>query len=232
MRAEEKSFTVEAMVDAARTILTTYDAHMAGGQSVPDEVANRIARGAAFGAAAYEVGMSGGQDVHALLRATLLGIIDPADPALDYLRAGNQRAEAAPAADVDDGWGWWSGYDGENYNGPFASRVEAVASLSGEAGYIVEARQDPVDLASYVDAEDLLERAEDVAYDLSNENGDPIFEAKPEQIADLGKRLKAACDAWQVAHGLTFTPYRFTASRNEERIEPETAPDAGVVDHA
>uniref|UniRef100_A4WTB2 Uncharacterized protein n=1 Tax=Cereibacter sphaeroides (strain ATCC 17025 / ATH 2.4.3) TaxID=349102 RepID=A4WTB2_CERS5 len=90
---DHKSFTVEAMADAARTILTAYDAHMSGGQSVPDEVANRIAMGAAFGAAAYEAGMSGGQDVHAMLRATLLGIIDPADQALDYLRAGNQPAE-------------------------------------------------------------------------------------------------------------------------------------------
>ncbi|WP_420023728.1 hypothetical protein ACN9JG_06105 [Cereibacter azotoformans] len=140
---------------------------------------------------------------------------------------------------AEAGWGWWSGYDGEHYgNGPFATRAEAVAALSGEAGYIVEACQDPVDLASYVDAEDLLERAEGVAYDLSNEDGDPIFEAKPEQIADLGKRLKAACDAWQVAHGLTFTPYRFTASRNEawiEAIDPidlGEACDAGVVDHA
>ncbi len=232
MRAEEKSFTVEAMVDAARTILTTYDAHMAGGQSVPDEVANRIAMGAAFGAAAYEAGMSGGHDVHAMLRATLLGIIDPADPALDYLRAGNQRAQPAAATESVD-WGWYAGSDDEHYHtGPLATRDEAMAALNGRGGYIIEAHQGPVKLSAYIDAQDLLERAEDTAYDLSNENGDPIFDAKSEQIADLSTRLKAACDKWQAAHGLVFTPYTFTACRNEERIEPETAPDAGVVDHA
>ncbi|WYK06475.1 hypothetical protein DWF04_016480 [Cereibacter sphaeroides f. sp. denitrificans] len=98
MRAEDEIFTVGAMAAAARTILTAYDAHMAGGQGVPDEVARRIATGAAFGAAAFEEAISEGQDAHAMLRATLLGIIDPADPGLDYLRAGNRPAGPTKAA--------------------------------------------------------------------------------------------------------------------------------------
>ena len=131
----------------------------------------------------------------------------------------------APVARERDGWTWWSGRDGENYTDANDTRDAAIAALEGEGGYIIEARQDPLDLSDYLDAADLLERAEEAAFDQANEDGDPIFDAKPEQIADLEARLKRACDEWQAAHGLVFTPWCFTASRNRERIAATYNPD-------
>ncbi|AUQ62150.1 hypothetical protein [Phaeobacter inhibens] len=48
-----------------------------------------------FAAAAYEAAPSGGADVHALTRSFLLALIDPTDPALDYLRADPAAGAAA-----------------------------------------------------------------------------------------------------------------------------------------
>jgi len=120
-------------------------------------------------------------------------------------------------------WEWWSGYDGEHYNGPFGSRAQAIAELDGDDGYIVEARQDPVMLSYFVDAESLIDAANEGAVDcrMTNEDGDPIFDPSVDDLADLQARLKSACDEWQAVRGLVFVPWAFTEMRNKERVAAE-----------
>lgn len=116
-------------------------------------------------------------------------------------------------------WFWWSSTDEEHFDGPFKTRDAAIANLDGDLGWVCEAHQSPLRLALYVDVETLLENAEDTASDLSNEDGDPIFDPSPEQTADLQARIKRACDEWQDAHGIQFIPWSFTDIRNKESIE-------------
>ena len=51
------------------------------------ELCKTAMRAGSFGAAAYERGMTGGNDVHALTMAFLQALVDPAHESLDYLRA-------------------------------------------------------------------------------------------------------------------------------------------------
>ena len=120
-------------------------------------------------------------------------------------------------------WFWWSGFDEENYDGPFKTREAAIANLDGERGYICEARQDPLTFSDWLDMGLIFERAEDAMADnsLTNEDSDPIFEVSDDQANDLSARLKRACDEWQAAHGLVFIPWAFTEIRNKEAIEEE-----------
>jgi hypothetical protein len=141
------------------------------------------------------------------------------------------------------GWVWWAG-DSDEWlsSGPHATREEAIAEATGECigefqdekddskwklgFHIVEARQDPLRLADWIRADTLLERADEDISDsdrISSEHEEgPWFEATPEQEADLAARVKAACDEWQAAHGLTFKTQTFSATRNREYV---------VVDH-
>jgi hypothetical protein len=123
--------------------------------------------------------------------------------------------------DTENGWLWFSGRDDENFPGTHNTRDQAIAELDGFGGYIVEARQDPLRLADCIDASLIMEGAEDDAEQYSNEYGDPIFVCAADQLDDLQARLKIACDEWQSAHGLVFTPYAFTATRNHENIAPD-----------
>ena len=115
-------------------------------------------------------------------------------------------------------WFWWSSTDEEHYDGPFKTRAQAVAELDGEPGWVCEAHQASLRLADFVDAEAVLERAEDLACDYSNEDADTIFEPSPEQTADLDARIKSAVNDWQDAHGLRFIPWSFTEMRNKEKV--------------
>jgi hypothetical protein len=118
-------------------------------------------------------------------------------------------------------WKWYSGPNDEAYtNGPFDTREQAVAELDGLGGYVIMARKVPLKLSDSFDADVFLESAEDSASDLANEDGDPLFDITSYQQADLEARVRAAIDAWQYAHNLTFVPWAFTETRHGERIEP------------
>ena len=111
-------------------------------------------------------------------------------------------------------WNWYSGSNNENFsNGPFANRAEAVASLEGEGGYVIEGRQDPLKLSEWLPIE--LDAAEE---QLGEE--DPVFDVTPEQEASLLATVKQAIDAWQTKNYLVFHSHTFTAVRSEERIPP------------
>lgn len=118
-------------------------------------------------------------------------------------------------------WFWWSGFDGEKYDGPFKTREAAIANLDGERGYVCEARQDPLMFSDWLDMDLIFDHAEDRMADnnLVNEDGDSVFEVSDEQAKDLADRLKRACNEWQAAHGLVFVPWSFTEIRNKAVIE-------------
>lgn len=48
-----------------------------------------------FAAQAYEIGMAGGSDIHALTLAFLQALVDPSHPSLDYLRADPASGQVA-----------------------------------------------------------------------------------------------------------------------------------------
>ena len=117
-------------------------------------------------------------------------------------------------------WKWYSGSDQEQFSGgPFDTREQAIADLDGCGGYIVLARKVPLRLSGYFDIDAFMESAEEAAYELCNENGDPLFDVSKEQSEDLQARIRAAIEAWQYAHNLTFVPWAFTESKNLERVK-------------
>ena len=116
-------------------------------------------------------------------------------------------------------WKWYSGPDGETFtSGPFNTREQAIAELDGEGGYVILARKVPLRLSGYFDVDTFLEQAEESAYDMANEDGDPLFDVTKDQQEDLQARVRTAIEAWQYAHGLTFMPWSFSETKNLEKI--------------
>lgn len=114
---------------------------------------------------------------------------------------------------------WYSGPDDEMYsNGPFDTRDQAVAALDGYGGYVIMARKVPLRLSHHFDAGNFLEQAEEAVWDMANEDGDPLFDITSDQQADLEARVRAAIEAWQYAHNLTFLPWAFTETKGLEKV--------------
>lgn len=88
--------------DIARHLLESYDTFMSGGEMDPKDTErfNSVCAAISFGAAAYEVGQ-GDQAAHAMGRAFLLALIDPAHPDLDYLRTDPKSGEVARLSNAD-----------------------------------------------------------------------------------------------------------------------------------
>lgn len=119
-------------------------------------------------------------------------------------------------------WKWYAGSNEEEFqHGPFDTREQAIAELDGYGGYIVLARKVPLRLSDYFRADGFLENAEDAAYDLANEGGDPVFDVSAYQQENLQICVRAAIDAWQYAHSLTFIPWAFNGTKNLERINSD-----------
>ncbi|EKS29279.1 hypothetical protein [Afipia felis] len=137
----------------------------------------------------------------------------------------------------DTGWKWWAGTNDEVMTyGPHDTREDAIREAQedriGEfqeddgtwkiGCHVVEARQDPLRLADWIDTDRLLERAEESLADSDRVGCDgdegPWFACTPEQDRDLAERIKRACDEWQAQHGLVFTCRTFSASRNAEYV--------------
>ena len=137
---------------------------------------------------------------------------------------------------AEEKWFWWAGRNDECFQvGPCPTREAAIAAAADERlgefhdetdGFlklrfeIVEAQSAPLRLADWIDADSILERADENLADsdrIGEEDG-PWFDASSEQEADLVASLKAAADAWQVRHGLRFTCKTFSNMRNEETV--------------
>lgn len=138
---------------------------------------------------------------------------------------------------MSEGWNWFAGDGSEVYRvGPCATRDDAIAeAVENQLGAdqdeyggwvahfdVVEACNDPLRLAVWIDVEAMIERAEERLYDSSRLSSEidegTIFDPTPEQTADLQRRIRLACDEWQLAHGLVFTCQTFSAMRNHERL--------------
>ena len=116
-------------------------------------------------------------------------------------------------------WKWYAGSNEETFHsGPFDTRQEAVDALDGEGGYVIEALKLPMALASFFIVDDLLETAEELAYDMANEDGDPLFCVKPELANELEQQVRETIRAWQSQNNLVFIPWMFSHSRNLEPI--------------
>lgn len=132
------------------------------------------------------------------------------------------------------GGAWWAASLGEDFYryGPHSDPSKALSHWAAdhdpgtgttlykdrgftETATVIYATNPPVRLADWIDAEQVIEAAEDSLY--SNGRADSehddrtIFDATPDQIADLDRRLKAAADEWQAAHGLEFPVSTFKA---------------------
>lgn len=145
--------------------------------------------------------------------------------------------------DEDDGWAWYASDGGEFFRiGPCATREDAIAeAISDSLGEeedldpktsdpfwllrftVAECRNRPLQLSDWIDAEHVLELAEERLTDSDRRacefDDDTVFEVTPEQEKDLIARLRRACDEWQAAHGLVFTCQTFEAMRHEESIQ-------------
>lgn len=154
-----------------------------------------------------------------------------------FLREAVGPAKAEDAGAAPNYWGWWAGPNEEICTiGPYDSRDEVVAAAKSErlgefqddedvwklGFHICEAEKAPLRLADWIEADRLLERAEEALSDSDRVGCDgddgPWFEATKEQEADLEKRIAAACDEWQAAHGLVFTCMTFSNSRHHEHV--------------
>lgn len=146
-------------------------------------------------------------------------------------------------------WGWWAGRseDGLMTVGPVDSREAIIAEAVADGGFeddgdgdgplhcfhICEAMKRPLRLADWISADQVLEMADESLADSDRSSSefdcDPAFTATPEQGADLAERLRAACDEWQAAHGLTFTCCTFEASRKHEFVTVPAEPVGGAA---
>ncbi len=115
----------------------------------------------------------------------------------------------------------------EMWNGPFQTREAAIDAgrddHERESFWICRASSPPLRLADWMpDADNLLEQADDqlAESDRVGSDGDegPWFEVKPDLVADLDRRIKAACDDWQAAHGAVFTCTTFETMRDFEQV--------------
>lgn len=146
-------------------------------------------------------------------------------------------------------WKWWGGYNEEIcVYGPCDTKEEVIAEaiddrmgeFQDEDGnwkigvHVAEARNDPIRLADWIEADRLLERADEDIYESDRVSSDyddcgPIISCTHEQEKDLQDRIKAACDEWQAAHGLVFTVCTFSHTRNHEYVVvPHPDPEASA----
>jgi len=133
---------------------------------------------------------------------------------------------------TEPAWEWWIGPYEERYSEAFATREGAIKAgrfeYCGDGFHIVEAYQNPVLLSQMFDADGVLDRLErfDECHEEMHDPEDwqPVIDLSEEQVKSLAQALQAAADEWQRRNGLTFTPFAFTGTRNQEFIPPEDEP--------
>lgn len=113
---------------------------------------------------------------------------------------------------------WYSSNDEENWQGgPYDTREEAEAEAKGsEHRLIMQATKGQIRVSRFFDQGNFFEQAEESLYDICNEDGDPILDFTPEVNLDLQARVRAAIDAWQVAHQLSPQGWRFDSCGDVE----------------
>ena len=234
-RAEAWSAAADANVDAAAAATAAYAAAAATARAAASVAANVDANVDADAAARADL-------IASITEAQMEGRVMAKDikttPAADPAHAAG-FAEKDPRWTSE--WQWWAGSSAEDYMtiGPCATRQQAIEEAVNDGFgewldeskdppawkntfHVCECRQDPLRLADWIDADWILERAEESLADsdrVSCEFDDgPWFECTPEQEDDLKSALRKACDDWQVRHNLQFHSNTFSHSRNHEDI--------------
>jgi len=118
---------------------------------------------------------------------------------------------------------WWYSFDDERFQGPFDTREAAIAEgedyYDPDGFYICQATQSAtLRLADFIEVDDLIERANDCAYDLGDPDGSPLFDPKTEDTKDLLITLRAAVNEWQDRRGIVFKPWAFTWQGRSEWV--------------
>lgn len=166
-----------------------------------------------------------------------------------YAVIKHHEAEEYPTTTVnllpsESPWQWWAGAGEEWLTvGPEDTREAIISTATnGRLGefehdgggwnlsfYIVEERKDPLRLADWIHACDLIGHAEDCLADsdrvASEFDEGPWFTCSTPQKKDLQERINRACDEWQEAHGLIFSCATFSHTRNEEHVIVELHDD-------
>lgn len=165
----------------------------------------------------------GGPDETAALRARVAEL----EAEVERLRTPTPT----PKADAGS-WEWYfAPFEESPADGPWPSKISAIhAAISDETGLyedersfvVFEATNPPVLLSDWVEFDRVLERAEDAILDSDRVSSDyddgGIFNATPEQEADLIAALKREADVWQARHGLAFVVRTFEDTRNTDHI--------------
>lgn len=132
-------------------------------------------------------------------------------------------------------WKWYASADEESYTvGPCDSREQVIAqAISDEIGisrdfkssrfHIMEARQDPIDFAEFVNEESLfeemVERAEEDHLHPDGD-GDAIRGGFTDShVQALGNAVRAAVRQWQIDQKINVTPTNFNDTRNGEWVD-------------
>ncbi|MFC3163105.1 hypothetical protein [Ciceribacter thiooxidans] len=211
-----------------------------------NEEVSAILQEAARSAMEHKPDFSAADLLQSALRDQSIANLSGIDESMDIMRhvvewlrkaVDSQQSHAAHAVKTESPWQWWAGKDEEWCTvGPEDTRKAIIQAATGDelgecqddggawhlSFHIVEARQDPLRLADWIETYKLLERAEENFADgdrRADEHDDgPWFECSPEQEKDLAERIKRACDEWQAAHGLVFTCSTFSHTRNSEHI--------------
>ena len=128
---------------------------------------------------------------------------------------------------MEKDWKWYWGRNNETYEGgPFDTRAAAVKEARTyeiEAFYIVEARQEGLNLSLQFEADLWLEDTDDALYDTPH-MGDPdgyglFADVTHDQIMGLQASVRKAITNWQKRNKLVFEPFYFTETRNEECVK-------------
>lgn len=133
-------------------------------------------------------------------------------------------------------WGWYASADGEFYReGPEDTR-EAIIEVAKDAGLgeteyepgkwrliftIARCQKKYIDLASYFDISDFLERIDDrLADDISSEfdESSPLEIIKTEAAEELQILVRNTIREWQKCHGYEMAVNTFEKTEDEEHI--------------
>lgn len=122
-------------------------------------------------------------------------------------------------------WQWYYSEDGERFNGPCATRDEAIAEGRREvegAFHILEATKGQFYFS--IDNSTYFEMIDGQNEDQVDPEGNGLSDSlTKEQADDLIQSVNAAIEAWKARTNFNEVPWGFDETRNQEIIQPLAA---------